>query len=167
MTTRVLGPGDLSTYRTIRLDALRSDPLAFCSTFERESTFDDATWLARMTGYDGRPGAVLVDDAAVPAGMVGVGETESGERASLTGMWVRPEARGSGLGGTLVEAAVDWADGRGLAAVELWVVASNAVAVALYERCGFAATGAVDTVPGRPWQAEVEMRRRLRWSSGG
>lgn len=162
MTTRVLGPDDVTTYRSIRLEALRSDPAAFCSTHEREAAFDDATFAERLAGYAGRPGVVIVDDAADPAGMVGIGEVEAGGTAMMWGMWVRPAARRSGLGARLVEAAVAWADDRGLSAVDLWVVVGNAAAISLYERCGFLATGAADVVPGRPGVAEVEMRRKLR-----
>ena len=171
MATRILGPDDVDVYRTIRLDALRTDPSAFCSTAEREAAFDDETFRARITSFDGRPGAVIVDDgrvatggaasAAVPAGTVGVGETGEGS-AMLVGMWVRPEARRDGVARRLVDAAVAWAMGRGLDAVVLWVVADNAAAIACYGRCGFVATGAVDTVPGRPDETEIEMRRTLR-----
>lgn len=162
MTTRVLGPDDVMVYRTIRLEALRSDPMAFCSTYEREAAFDEATLAARMTSYDGRPGAVITDDGPVQSGMVGIGEMEGGGAAMMWGMWVRPAARRTGLGARLVEAAVDWAEAHGYARVDLWVVVGNGAAVALYERCGFAATGTADVVPGRPGTAEVEMRRKLR-----
>ena len=162
MTTRVLGPDDVTTYRSIRLEALRTDPMAFCSTHEREAAFDDATFAGRLTDYQGRPGAIVVDDAPDQAGMVGIGEVEDGGAAMMWGMWVRPAARRSGLGARLVEAAVAWADDRGLSAVDLWVVVGNAAAIVLYERCGFVATGAADVVPGRPGVAEVEMRRKLR-----
>lgn len=161
MSTRILGPADVATYREIRLEALRGDPHAFCSTLERESAFDDATMVERLTSYDGRPGAVIVDDTPRPAGMVGVGLDVAGDVATLWGMWVRPDARRTGLGRRLVAGAVDWAEAHGAAALDLWVVVGNGSAIALYERCGFAATGAADVVPGRPGVAEVEMRRRL------
>ena len=67
MATRVLTSADLSLYKRLRLAALRTDPNAFASTYEREFQFDDATWLSRMSGFDGRAGVVLVDLPGIDA----------------------------------------------------------------------------------------------------
>lgn len=151
----------MTTYRSIRLEALATDPLAFCSTHDREAAFDDATFVARMTGYDGRPGATFVDIGVPPSGLLGVGMDESPGLATLWSMWVRPAARRSGIGRDLVDAALTWAVDSGATTAGLWVVASHRGAIDLYESCGFTATGAVDTVPDRPGVAEIEMRRPL------
>lgn len=76
-------------------------------------------------------------------------------------MWVRPESRGTGLGGLLVEAVVDWAGEAGFGQLRLWVVEGNAVAMRLYERRGFMRTGNVARV--RPGEAalEFEMSRMI------
>ena len=51
-------------------------------------------------------------------------------------MYVRPRARGRGLGEALMAAVVGWAAGRRAASVHLWVTETNAPARLLYERCG-------------------------------
>lgn len=59
---------------------------------------------------------------------------------------VAPEARGRGVGQALGEYLLDWARSSGFAGVQFnAVAASNAPAVRLYERLGFAMIG---TVPG-------------------
>ena len=55
----------------------------------------------------------------------------------LLGMGVHPAWQGVGLGRTLIEAALAWAPGAGVTRVELYVLADNARAVALYESVGF------------------------------
>ena len=57
------------------------------------------------------------------------------------GMGLLPHAQGRGLGRRLAEVAIDAARARGVERVELEVFASNARAVRLYERLGFAHEG--------------------------
>jgi ribosomal protein S18 acetylase RimI-like enzyme len=58
----------------------------------------------------------------------------------LEDLFVSREARGSGLGSALVEAALDHARGRGCRIVDLDVDEENGAAVALYEGLGFSAS---------------------------
>jgi len=55
----------------------------------------------------------------------------------LEDLFVSEQARGSGLGKALVQAAAGWARERGCARVELDVSESNPPALALYESLGF------------------------------
>jgi ribosomal protein S18 acetylase RimI-like enzyme len=57
----------------------------------------------------------------------------------LEDLYVREEDRGSGLGASLVRAAIERARERGCGRIELDVSESNAAAWALYERMGFSA----------------------------
>jgi ribosomal protein S18 acetylase RimI-like enzyme len=52
-------------------------------------------------------------------------------------LYVEPEARRSGLGGALVEAAIESARARGCRRIELDVNEDNEAALALYRRFGF------------------------------
>ena len=76
-------------------------------------------------------------------------------------MWVRPSARGHGVGETLIEATADWAKARDHAWLLLWVTESNTPARKLYDRCGFALTGERQPLPSDPTLPEVRMRRPL------
>jgi ribosomal protein S18 acetylase RimI-like enzyme len=73
----------------------------------------------------------------------------------LEDIFVEPEARGSGVGRALIEAAFDRARARGCARVELDVNEANPAALALYESLGFEAWS--DPPGGR----NLLMRRRL------
>ena len=59
----------------------------------------------------------------------------------LEDLFVREEARRSGLGAALVDAALERARERGCARVELDVNERNQAALALYERLGFSSAG--------------------------
>jgi ribosomal protein S18 acetylase RimI-like enzyme len=72
---------------------------------------------------------------------VGAIEAEDAALAHLYGMWVAPEARGSGAARALVEAVMEWAARRGAPRIMTTVAEGNPAATRLYERAGFADTG--------------------------
>ncbi|WP_107313465.1 GNAT family N-acetyltransferase [Burkholderia metallica] len=76
----------------------------------------------------------------------------------LRGMAVHPAVRGLGFGQMLVQVCVRHADAHGAALV--WCTAREA-AYRFYEKLGFAADGAMVTMPGRTDTAFHVMRRYL------
>ena len=62
---------------------------------------------------------------------------EGFRHSSDLGMGLMPDQRGRGLGRALLEGTLERARAAGVLRVELEVYASNAAAIALYERCGF------------------------------
>ena len=62
-----------------------------------------------------------------------------GEAGHIADIIVAPEARGRGVGETLLAAAEQWARGRGYSLLTLNVFIENTRARALYERAGFGA----------------------------
>jgi GNAT superfamily N-acetyltransferase len=162
MTTRALFPTDLALYKRLRLTALQTDPDAFGSNYAREVEFDDPTWLSRMSGFEGRIGVIFVDDVDGHAtGIVGIGFSGRPDDTQLWGMWVAPGSRRTGAAQRLVEAAIQWSREQHARTITLWVVRSNDVAVALYKRNQFAATGDVETLPTNPCVDELAMQRVL------
>lgn len=171
MAVRQLTPDDFADYRQIRLEALKTDPGAFGSNYEREAAFDDETWRSRMAGPGFGPATVFIDELDGSAvGTTGIAYTEHDPQPMLVGMWVRDAARGLGSGRRLVEAALAWARDHQADEVMLWVVADNLAAIKLYESCGFVAWGKVDAppsnlppnLPPNPCAEELEMRLDLR-----
>jgi len=62
---------------------------------------------------------------------------EPGPDACLEELWVRPHARGTGLGRALLEAAMDLSRERGATRIDLNTSTTDEAARALYEKCGF------------------------------
>jgi ribosomal protein S18 acetylase RimI-like enzyme len=79
----------------------------------------------------------------------------SADDCCLEDLFVDPEARGSGLGRALVEAAFERARERGCVRMELDVNEANPAALALYESLGF------ENRPVPPGGRNLLMRRRL------
>jgi GNAT superfamily N-acetyltransferase len=150
-------PDEWELLRDVRLAALREAPDAFASTYDREEPYPEERWRGWLSDQ-----SVMffpyVADSAEPAGLAGVLVKRGA--AQLVSMWVRPDARGHGVGGALVSAAADWAKARGHDAMYLWVAESNASARRLYERCGFTATGERQPLPSNPAQPEIRMLRQ-------
>lgn len=141
MRIRRLTTDDIEVYREIRLRALRSDPHAFGSSYDREVSFDDATWRDRLSGFDGRSGTVFISEYDDEVnGMVGIARSEVDTDAVLWGMWVDPAARGSGIAARLVAAANVWVLEQDLGKVVLWVHRANDRAIAFYKHVGFEET---------------------------
>jgi GNAT superfamily N-acetyltransferase len=59
------------------------------------------------------------------------------EYAYLGFMFVRPEYRGKGIIGTIMEGLMDWVKSRGISEVQLEVYNDNQAAVRAYEKFGF------------------------------
>ena len=148
--------GDWQALRDIRLEALRDAPTAFGSTYEREALGGEAHWRDRIS----RGGTFLAYlpevSAAEPAGLIG-GYPEDSVTVDLVSMYVRPRARGRGVGEALVATVIGWARNRNATQVHLWVTETNDRARALYERCGFALTGERQPLPSDPSLGEVAM----------
>jgi len=142
-------PGEWAVIRDLRLAALADAPDAFASTLSRETGQAEARWRARIAA---RPW-FLAWHAGQPAGLVAMfpEHTEPAEQTTpdwhLVSMWVRPQARGTGVAGRLVAAVLARARAAGAAQVTLWVALSNDRARAFYQRMGFVPTGRRQVYP--------------------
>lgn len=153
-TVRVATPADWEILRDVRLRALADAPDAFGQTYQQVVGRTDAEWRAQC---DARPDALrlLAFEDDTPVGMMVV-VVERGARASVYAMWVAPEVRRRGVGASLVRAGLAWARERAALDVELRVSTTRSAARALYERCGFAATGVREPLrDGSVTQTEV------------
>jgi len=141
-------PGDWVTLRALRLAALADTPEAFASTIERELAFDEAEWRRRATGWP----SFIAWRGDEPVGLVTVVAREEGDGTGsrreweLVGMWVSPDARGSGSADLLVSAAAGAVTAESAGQLTLWVADGNARARAFYARAGFRPTGVRQTL---------------------
>jgi GNAT superfamily N-acetyltransferase len=157
---REVTPEQWATLRDVRLAALLDAPSAFASTYAREAPFTEEQWRGRIAARVMNFFA-FADEVAdgQPAGLAAVFEADG--PAELVSMWVRPAARGRGVGEALISAAADWARARDHDALYLWVAQVNPAARRLYERCGFTPTGDEQPFPNDPSRLEIRMRRAL------
>jgi ribosomal protein S18 acetylase RimI-like enzyme len=136
---------DWAAFREIRLRSLLDSPDAFGSTYGEESSHAEPAWRdwvgGRWRGGTAVAFAVRDQMGAVVGTATGAEfEAEPGV-GHLYAMWVAPDARGVGVGRTLVDAVVAWARARGCSSLVLSVTETNEGARRFYEACGFADTG--------------------------
>jgi GNAT superfamily N-acetyltransferase len=151
---------DWPALRSIRLMALTDAPEAYASTYAEEEAYPDAEWRTRSAGGNAFLAYVPEISASEPVGLAGNYEPAPGI-IHLVSVWVRPQARGRGVGVALVAAVTGWARARGATAVHVWVNENNIVARRLYERCGFVPTAERQPLPSHPHLYEIAMTHPL------
>lgn len=132
---RRLGEADAGAYRELRLEALRDYPEAFQATYESAAELPVETYAQRLQRYALFGG--FVDERL--CGFVGfypLKNPKIAHKAILWGMYVRPEARGTGLADAMVDAVLEHARGR-VEQVLLSVIVDNERARRFYARKGF------------------------------
>ena len=136
-TLRRLTGVDAVHYRELRLEGLRIHPAAFGASWEDEIR-QPLAWFAKRLEHNAVFGAGPPVGSAL-TGVVGLLVPEAAKlkhKGVLWGMFVRPEAQGTGLGAALVACVLEHA-AQVVEEVRLTVVASNTAAVRLYARAGF------------------------------
>lgn len=156
---RVL-PEEWEMLRQVRLAAMLDSPDAFASTYERELSFDQVAWRARVERSPWWLAVASGQAIGLIAAFTAEPDVDPGDR-HVVSMWVEPVWRGLGIADLLMESLVAWALGDGAHSLSLWVVKDNARARQFYERLGFVTTGQEAPVPSKPTLIEVLMRRRL------
>jgi ribosomal protein S18 acetylase RimI-like enzyme len=126
---------DVVLYRDIRLEALRASPEAFGSTFEIEDA-QPLNWFSDRLGGSELLGAFCDAKLVAIAGFAIQQGQKMAHKGILWGMYVRPDARRTGIGRRLVEAIVDLARHR-VELIQLTVVRDNEQARRLYTSLGF------------------------------
>ena len=134
-----LTPDDAAALQSLRREALLLHPTAFSADPDIESKYTPEDWRERLkhrVWFGGTLDGVLCGMAAF--------STEASRKTRHTGhlgsMYVRAEARGSGMADALMKAFLDHATAH-VEQVMLTVEASNARAIKLYERHGFREIG--------------------------
>jgi RimJ/RimL family protein N-acetyltransferase len=133
---RRLEAHDVASYRELRLEGLKNHPEAFGSSWEYEADKPASWWAERLETNTLLGGWI---DGSPLVGVAGFRVQDAAKlrhKGVLWGMYVRPDARGTGLAAALVQRVVEQA--RALVEeISLKVVASNAAAYRLYSTAGF------------------------------
>jgi GNAT superfamily N-acetyltransferase len=141
---RRLGERDIEAFITLRRETLADSPRAFSASPEGDPG-QDPVFVRQMMS---RPEIEVVFGAFRQGELVGTATVHRFERskeaheAVLWGMYVRPGARGRGLGAALLAAAIDHARTLdGVTDLHLSVADTAMAARRLYERAGFVCWG--------------------------
>ncbi|MFJ8075705.1 GNAT family N-acetyltransferase [Streptomyces sp. NPDC096176] len=163
--------------RDLRLAALQDPlaPIAFYESYEQAAAHPDSFWQERTsTAAAGEDVVQFVAEAPGGRwdGTVSVlvehkGESRIGkpapvEQTHVVGVFVRAEARGSGLAEALFRTALEWSWGLQSPPVErvrLLFHSDNVRAAALYRKVGFVPSGDTAPVPDDEMALEYEVRR--------
>jgi ribosomal protein S18 acetylase RimI-like enzyme len=141
LVARRLGADDVAVFRSLRLAALATDPIAFASNHAEWAALDESAWRERLrlpvfaAFRDGRPVGLI--------GHVPADRSKRAHRTTLVMVWVRPEARGCGVAEALIAAAIEDARRSGFRWLDLDVAVDQTAAQRLYARMGFVEIGRV------------------------
>ncbi|OED41908.1 GNAT family N-acetyltransferase [Chromatiales bacterium (ex Bugula neritina AB1)] len=142
MLTRRLGPSDTHQYRAIMLRAYEQHPDAFTSSVVERAAKPPDWWQSRLSPSPTANQVVfgtLTDSLLV--GVAGISfETREKvcHKATIFGMYVDPQVRGTGTGSMLLNKLLEQAQSRSsIRVVQLTVTEGNESAEKLYVKAGF------------------------------
>ncbi|NUH66731.1 GNAT family N-acetyltransferase [Sulfitobacter sp. S0837] len=137
MHIRKLTGEDAAAFQAIRLEGLQRHPEAFGASYKDEANLPLSLVSERIVSAAVFGG---FNDSQALEGVIGIlkGQSEKVRHiATIWGMFVRPNARGTGLSSHLLNAAIN--EGfRDCRSIRLSVVSTNSAARRLYQRAGFA-----------------------------
>ncbi len=132
-------------YRTLMLEAYELAADAFTSTANERASESETYWIKRIAdpagislafgAFEGQEliGTVALEFSAKP---------KTRHKALVIGMYVKPQARGRGAGGALLQAAVQHAKSQdGILLLTLTATEGNEPAINLYRTAGFEVFG--------------------------
>jgi GNAT superfamily N-acetyltransferase len=139
---RQLTGDDLAAYRALHRFGIGESPQGFVDVVETDAARPDAEVTAMLVrgdawgAFDGERlvGKLTVDALPYPS---------LAHTFWIHAVYVHPDARGSGVSGELMRAAIGAAQAKGASRMALWVNGVNAPAKRLYERIGFRETGRI------------------------
>lgn len=130
---------DVAAFLVFRAQALAMDAGMFRVSAADDAALGEASWRARLA-VDYVVAAVVDNRWCGIGGLRGCEGSKLQHKGLIWGMYVAPEARGSGAADAMLRALMDHARGK-FRQLQLTVMADNARAIAFYERHGFARYG--------------------------
>ena len=152
MLIRPAEPSDWEAVRDIRLRSLREEPDAYASEYQTEARFEPELWKQRLATASSY---LAFDDDHALVGIATGLDTGNGD-TYVVGMYVAPEARGSGCAHQLLDAIAELAVRRQGKRLVLEVAESNIRATRSYRSYGFVETGRRRTLDRDPSITEIE-----------
>jgi ribosomal protein S18 acetylase RimI-like enzyme len=137
---------DAEALKSLRIEALRSHPLAFTADLPDTESKPIEWWQERAArgGGEGSEVILVADAQGRLVGMSGIytpTQPKLAHSGIVWGVYVRSEFRRRGIGKALLQACVDWARGKKLVMLRLSVAAGNFSAERCYQGSGFVTYG--------------------------
>ena len=153
---RPLEPDDWSAVAEIYWDGMR-DGLA---TFETEVPSWDAWDAAHLR--DHRLVADVLGEVVGWAALAPASSRRCYAGVAEDSVYVARDARGLGVGRTLLEALIAGAEAAGIWTIQTSIFSENRASLALHERCGFRVVGTRERIAKRDgvWRDTVFLERR-------
>jgi ribosomal protein S18 acetylase RimI-like enzyme len=145
-------PSDWGAVRDIRLRSLGEEPDAYASDYLTEARFEPDVWKQRLATASSQ---LAFDDDHALVGIATSLDTGDGD-TYVVGMYVAPEARGSGCAHQFLDAITGPAVGRQAKRLVLEVAESNVRAIRFYRSDGFVTTGRRRSLGPDPRIIEIE-----------
>jgi RimJ/RimL family protein N-acetyltransferase len=162
-----LRPEHALAYRQLMLTAYEQDADAFTSTPEERATHSEAWWVQRIAHAQGLGVAFGAFEEERLVGTVALEfstRAKTRHKALVIGMYVEPPARGRGLAGALMAAAIEHARAQpGVRMMTLTATDGNEAALRVYRAQGFQAFGVEPMAIWTPggFRAKVHMWREV------
>jgi RimJ/RimL family protein N-acetyltransferase len=131
----------VDAFRRIRLEALRSEPSFYASSYEDWVSLSVDEWKQRL--HDPVFVAFRDDEPVGITGLLRQRASKMAHRATIIMVYVRKNLRGTGLARTLLGTVADYARDIGILQLELAVSAENPAAIRFYLREGFSEVGRI------------------------
>ena len=132
-------PEEAASYKSIRLEALATEPGMFGNSHALESGYSDAVWQERLSSAERAvfglfAGPVLIGLTSI------VRDAQNPEEAYMTQSYIRQEHRGLGLSRLLYAARFDWATEKGIRRLTIGHRETNVASQAANQHFGFLPT---------------------------
>ena len=153
---RILTPNDTANYKNLRLLSLKTDPLAFLSTYEDESTFDFSFFHQKIFSTTKEPiygiyGYFTKGELITFAQLADSFYHNKRHIAYLNEVYVHPDFRRRGLASKLAKYLIAKAkENPVLEQLHLRVNSGNISAISLYEKLGFNKVAVLTTAVKNP-----------------
>jgi ribosomal protein S18 acetylase RimI-like enzyme len=150
MHIRTLKPNEASLHREIRLRALQDSPDSFGETYAVAAAKPFSDWEALTRSVTDPKLHVMFlacQDEAVLGSVYGLIDRNRTNAGRVGSLWVDAAYRQRGIGRSLLQSVITWAQQREMTYLSLWSPAQNPIAIKLYEKFGFCATGEQKPLP--------------------
>lgn len=126
-------------FRDLRLEALKTEPIAFSNSDEEEQVLPEPVWRERIKNV------IFAMSDNKPVGMAGnfrSNRIKTNHVCEIYGMYVRKEYRSQGIGKKLLEAMLEEIQNlKGVTKIKIGVNPAQKAAEHLYWKYGFKAAG--------------------------